>query len=260
MARNGIERKIQRLKRQSVYATSVGIFLLCFLLAACGTPPPAKHPLSQVNVRGTAGTGASGNTTDVTVIKAIQVQQSNLSTYPGGQMSMTIVTSPYALCSFSVAYGKSTPSTNIGIVPHTANANGMVSWTWHVDGDVHTGTWPLTVSAVLPSGSHTTQTVQVHVVFPPITVVSNQTNLAAYPKNNMSLTISTAPNVQCALALNYGPTKPVKSLKSVADSNGVANWTWHVGSDAPIGVWPLTITVTLTDGEQGNAQVNMTVM
>lgn len=254
--------KTQRLKQKNIYAVRVGIgiFLLCLLLAACGTPPPTKHPLSQVDVGGTASSGSGSSTPGNTTIQAIQLQQSNLSTYAGGQMSMTIVTSPYALCSFSILYGKSTPSTNIGIVPHTADPRGMVSWTWRVDGDAHTGTWPLTISAVLPSGARATRVVQVYVVFPPITVVSSQTNLTAYPRENMSLTIATAPSVQCVLALNYGPTRPIKYLKSVANSNGIVNWTWRIDNNAPAGNWPLIITVTLADGEQGNSQVNMTVM
>src|SRR5579875_300853 len=247
-------------KRHNAALVWVGLVLLCFLLVACGTPPAARHPLSQVDAGGTTSTGSSDKVSGDVTMQPIQVQQSNLTAYPGGQMSMTISTSPYALCTFSVAYGKSTSSTNVGVVPHTADAQGMVSWLWRVDSDAHTGTWPLTIAAMLPSGARQTKVISVRVIFPPITVVSSQTNLTAYPRQNMALTISTAPNVQCLLVLNYGPSKPTKGLKSVADSNGIARWAWRVDNKAVAGAWPLTITVTLADGEQGNAQVTMTIM
>lgn len=248
--------------RHSPIARRIGLLLsllLLCLVAACGTPPPSKHPLSQVDITPT-DMGNSTVTTSNEHISPIQVlsAQSRLSTYPGGQMSMTLLTSPYALCSFSISYGKAVPSANVGIVPHTANANGMVNWTWLVDRDVHTGTWPLTITASLSGSGRITQTVQVSVVLPPITVVSS--TLTAYPRQTMSLTISTAPAVQCTLGLYEGVGKPMKYLKNVSDTNGVATWIWHVANNSVAGTWQLPVVVTLVDGEQVNSQVTMTIM
>lgn len=251
--------------RHSEAVQRVGLILsllLLLLLAACGTPPPSKHPLSQVDITPTNMANMQNSTviTSNGYILPIQVSsgQSSLSTYPGGQMSLTISTSPYALCSFSIAYGQAAPSTNIGIVPHTADAKGMVNWTWRVDRDAHTGTWPLIITASLSGNGRITQTVPISVMLPPITVVSS--TLTAYPRQTMTVTISTAPNVQCTLSLYEPVSKATKYLKNVSDANGSATWTWHVANNASAGMWQLPIVVTLADGEQVNSQVTMTIM
>jgi hypothetical protein len=214
--------------------------------------------LEETPLPGMAATGiASGaHMLPIQVVGA----QSHLSTYPGAQMTLTITTNPYALCSFSVSYGKGLPSTNVGIVPHTANAQGIVNWTWVVDKDAHTGNWPLTLSASLAGAGQASQTIMVSVIFPPITIMNAQSKLAAYPKQTLSLTISTAADVQCLLVVNDGPTRTVKRLKTITDSNGIATWTWYVGGNAVAGVWPLSITVTLADGEQGTASATMMIL
>lgn len=252
-------RELSRSSRTAQRVSLLLPLLLLLLLAACGTPPPSKHPLSQVDITPTDAANSTVTTGNghVSPIQLLS-SQSHLSTYPGGQMSMAVSTSPYALCSFSVSYGRSMPSANVGVVPHTADANGMVNWTWRVDQDAHTGTWPLTITASLAGSGRITQTVQVSVVLPPITVVSS--TLTAYPRQTMTLTISTAPNVQCTLGLYEGVGKPMKYLKNVTDTNGVATWTWHVANASVAGVWQLPIVVTLVDGEQVNSQVTMTIM
>ncbi|QBD81749.1 hypothetical protein EPA93_39570 [Ktedonosporobacter rubrisoli] len=234
------------------------ILLNLLLLGACGVPPAPAHPLSADPLLGE---------TPVTVmaqrkhIEPIQVSgaQSTLTTYPGGQMKMTISTSPYALCSFSVDYGRGAPSHNVGVLPHAADGNGVASWSWRVDGDAHTGTWPMTISAVLPDGLKTVARVNVVVTFPPINVVATQSSLVAAPKGNIALTISTAPSSDCTVALSYRGAQ-TKFLPAHSDYNGLASWSWHVEAGASAGVWPLTVTVTLADGEKTSAPVNVTIL
>jgi hypothetical protein len=256
----------QVLKHGKLYPDIINIFfciLFCsFLAVACGgVPPPPQHPLSMDNTPTNATVGTARPTSSASV-QPIQIiaTQSNIATYPGGQMHMTISTSPYAVCFFTVDYGRGIPSKNAGIVPSTADANGTASWTWRVDAQAHTGTWPLSVSAVLPNGAKTSAQVSVTVTLPPLNVVTAQTNLSAQPGGNMALVIATAPSLACTLTLNYGPTKPMKFLSGRANVNGVVSWMWRVDNLAVQGAWPLTVTATLADGEQTSAQVTMNVL
>ena len=259
---SGMKRQKQHSFKTRLYGIFGGILCCTFFVVACGgTPLPPKHPLSA-NDTPVDQASANATVTSSAQILPIKVVSSgtNVYSYPGGQVNLSITTSPYAICSFLVSYGRSTPSKSAGIIPHTANAQGMVSWTWRVDNDAHTGSWPLTLTAVLPSGQKTSTSVNVTVTLPPLTIVNSQSVLRAYPKGTMSLSISTAPNLICVLTLNYGPGRTVKSLRSTSNSQGFANWTWHVDSSAVAGAWPLTIVATLADGEQTSTQVQMTVL
>jgi hypothetical protein len=158
-----------------------------------------------------------------------------------------------------VYYGQSTPSKALGLVPRTTDSHGNASWNWQVAVNVHTGTWPLKVVATSPSGAVSTTTVNVTVTLPPISLLSSQSNLVAYPESNMVLTIATAPFVNCNLFLNYGPNT-VKTLRTSANVKGVAVWNWRVVKDAVAGVWPLTVTVVLPDGESTSTRVTVTVL
>ncbi|GAC1354904.1 MAG: hypothetical protein NVS4B11_20370 [Ktedonobacteraceae bacterium] len=233
---------------------------LVIWLSGCGTPPPAKNPLSnEVDTPTVEGTSAAATAVN-SHINPIQITQSNLVTYPGGKMTMTIATSPSAQCTFIVDYGRGKSSSAIGTGPQVAKSDGTASWTWQVDSDAKTGLWPMTIVAEFTGSTvKTTMTVNVTVTLPPITVVS-PTSISAPPKSDMTLTIATAPHVLCTLGLNFGPSRPIKYVKSGSDANGVATWTWHVDAAAPAGTWPLSITVTLADGEQASSQVNMTIL
>lgn len=236
------------------------IFFCSFLVVACGgVPPPPQHPLSMGNTPTAVSATKPTSSVNVQPIQVITTQ-SNIATYPGGQMHMTISTSPYAVCFFTVDYGRGILSKNAGIVPSTADAKGVASWTWRVDAQARTGTWPLTVSAVLPNGAKTSAQVNVTVTLPPLSVLTAQTNLSAQPGGNMVLVIATAPSLACTLTLNYGPTRPMKFLQSRANVNGVVSWMWRVDNLAVQGAWPLTVTATLADGEQTSTQVTMNVL
>jgi len=63
----------------------------------------------------------------------------------GANATLTAKTSPNASCSITVYY-KSGPSTAAGLGPKTANASGMVSWTWKVGARTTSGTWRIVVT------------------------------------------------------------------------------------------------------------------
>lgn len=239
--------------------SGVALFLILgFWLSACGSSQ-VDHPLTA----GTATDDQSSPTVDTGTPNTsfpivVLDNQSSLTMYPGGFMTLTITTNPYAICNFLVYYGLSTPSKTFGIVPVTADANGIASWKWQVDGKAHTGAWPLSISATLPNGAHATTKVNVNVTLPPISIGS-PTSLSGSPGSDLMLTISTAPSVNCTLLLNFGPGIPEKTLRAHSGGNGTASWSWHVNKNAAPGTWPLTVTATLADGESSTTQVNMTI-
>ncbi len=238
------------------------IVCFCYLLSACGAAP-SSHSL--LNSSGTAiglGGGSPTSSTGLNAqIQPIQVinKQSSLLIYPRGYMSLTIATSPYALCTFVVSYGQSKPSSAYGIIPRTASAIGTVSWRWQVDADAHTGLWPLTIVALLPSGAKTTGRVQVTVTHAPINVVANQTSLNAHPGEEMTLTIATAPEINCIVLIAFGSVKS-RSIDQTANVYGSAVWSWRVPKDAPVGVWPLKITAMLADGELSVVEASISIL
>lgn len=243
---------------RSALAALVLILMLIVLLAGCGA---RDHPF------GTQGdpTGASETPSALTTGTAsslplsLSAAATNLSSYPGGFMTMTVVTAPYALCTFTVAYNLGAPSSSLGIVPITADAAGKASWRWQVDVHAHTGVYPLTISAVLPSGDSISAVVHVAVTLPPITIVSSGTALSGLPKQALRLEILTAPGATCTLLLSFGASKPVKPLPTHADSSGMANWTWIIDGQAAPGTYREVIIVALQDGETTSTQVNMVV-
>jgi hypothetical protein len=249
-------------KRRSfgVLLSGLALFLmLCLCLAACGSSQ-VDHPLTAGTPIGEQGSPVVNTATPNSGFPiVVSDSQSTLTMYPGGFMTLTVTTNPYAVCNFTVYYGLSTPSKTYGIVPRTADANGIASWHWQVDGQAHTGAWPLSISATLPNGGHASTKVNVDVTLPPINVGS-PTNLSGTPGSDLMLTIQTAPSVNCSLLLNFGPSIQSKTLTVHAGSAGTASWSWHVNKQAPPGTWPLTITVTLADGESSSSAVNMTIL
>jgi competence protein ComEC len=63
----------------------------------------------------------------------------------GASATLTAKTSPNANCSIIVHY-KSGPSSASGLSPKSADAGGMVSWTWTVGVKTTLGTWPIDVT------------------------------------------------------------------------------------------------------------------
>lgn len=64
--------------------------------------------------------------------------------YRGNAASITVKTVPDAACTITVIY-KSGPSRARGLVPKTADAKGLVTWTWVVGTRTTPGRWPITV-------------------------------------------------------------------------------------------------------------------
>ncbi len=240
--------------------SGIGVLVVfcTFCMTACGVPAPPAKPLSSDDTPITIARKALPTIT----VQPIHVENnlSHLVAYPGGQMSITIATNPNALCSLIVDYGRGIPSHSPGIAPSTADGNGIARWAWRVDGDAHTGWWPLTITAMLPNGAKTTSQVNVLVAFPPISVVSSQTNLTAAPHGTMALSIATAPGATATLVLNYGPGRVTKALHTGANSFGIASWTWRVDDTAVAGTWPISVSITLIDGETTSTQLYMTVL
>lgn len=238
-----------------------GFALIClFLFSSCGTTEPDRPLVTGTDTPTTQGspTLTANPSAQVLPIKVVQAQ-THLSAYPGGNMTLTISTSPYAVCSFVVSYGLDTPSNDLGIIPRTADDKGMASWTWRVENAAHTGTWPLALSATLASGAKTAATINVYVVLPGISLVSSQSKLSAPPGGDITLTIATAPSMNSSVVVNYGPGVPGKTFTRRSDVNGIASWTWRVDTAASPGVYASTVSVTIPDGESSSIRVNITV-
>jgi len=142
------------------------IMLCSFLLSGCGSSSQKDSPLITADTSSgqqspTASTTSIGKpTASIQVINA----QTSLATYPGGYMTITISTGPAAICTITVYYGLKTPSHSFGIIPVTADRNGMASWHWKVASSTPAGIWPLTISAVQADGTKRTTQVNVTVL------------------------------------------------------------------------------------------------
>ncbi len=64
---------------------------------------------------------------------------------PGNAASITVKTDPSSACTITVTY-KSGRSRAGGLVPKTANADGIVGWAWIVGTRTTPGEWPITVA------------------------------------------------------------------------------------------------------------------
>lgn len=237
---------------------ALALTLFCLvLLAGCGKSAAPDQPLTTDSGTPTADGSPTDVATHIAPINVIQ-GQTNLSAYPGGSVTLAITTSPFALCAIEVNYGLKSPSKALGMGSVTADAKGMASWHWTVQLEAHTGTWPLTVSAILPNGSRTSTQVNAFVSAAPISVQSAA--LSAAPGKTMSLTIATAPFTTCTIQYAFEPGRPTRKVTVGANSSGIASWTWTVGKVAAAGTYSVTIIATLADGEASYSSVSATVL
>ncbi len=72
----------------------------------------------------------------------------------GDDGTIAVQTYPGAACQISVRYN-SGPSDARALRPKTADARGMVSWTWHVEAGAINGRWPIVVTCSA-GGRHVT--------------------------------------------------------------------------------------------------------
>ncbi len=63
----------------------------------------------------------------------------------GSNAAITVGTNATSTCSISVVYNN-VPSKDSGLMNKTADAYGIVSWSWTVEPTVPVGSWPVTVS------------------------------------------------------------------------------------------------------------------
>lgn len=64
---------------------------------------------------------------------------------PGTKASVTVKTNPVSQCTIVVEYDKK-PSTDPNLVTQTADAYGIVSWSWTVPSTAPLGTWPVKIT------------------------------------------------------------------------------------------------------------------
>jgi hypothetical protein len=250
--------KRRKRRRDALCATWLASLMLwAVALSGCGSTAPDQPLLAGPGTTPVPGSPTQGSGEAVAAIQVVD-SQTSLTAYPGGYMTLAITTSPFAVTSFVVNYGLSQPSRDPGIAPRTADAKGGADWRWQVELGAHSGQWPLTISALLPNGSRTTRQLTATVTLAPVSLVTSQSTLSAFPNGTMTLTIATAPQVSCILLLTYGPG--TKTVKSRADATGRAVLSWRVDSKATAGTWPQSLTVRQLDGESTTATVSTTVL
>jgi hypothetical protein len=65
----------------------------------------------------------------------------------GSNTGLTVRTNPGSTCTISVIYN-GVPSRDSGLANKTADAYGVVTWTWTVESNVPAGSWPVKVTCV----------------------------------------------------------------------------------------------------------------
>ncbi len=246
--------------RSAIFFSGLALpVILCgFLLSSCGGSAPVDHPLITSTATFDVGESTSSARGKVSPIQIIS-GQSNLTAYPGGSMSLAITTSPYAVCNLEVAYGHTKPSQIPGAAPATTSASGAASWHWFVALNAKTGTWPLSISANLANGAKATAQVNVTVVFPPLGIVSSGSKLAVHRGGTLKFELQTGPSVTVAVVYAFGAGKTSKSVTGRANGKGLAILYLGVSSSVAPGVYPVTASEILADGEQASIQVNVVI-
>src|SRR6516164_2759517 len=144
------ERQARANVRQWVLATLLVLGALG--IAACGSragspapssaatsPRPTTHVLSATS-RPTAQAKPSVDPNAL----AVKVTAHTKTAQRGGVASVTIKTTPGALCGISVLYPDG-PSSARGLDPAKADKKGVIVWKWTVASSVKKGTWPIDV-------------------------------------------------------------------------------------------------------------------
>jgi hypothetical protein len=87
---------------------------------------------------------------------AIEILESKLEVGANESASITIRTSPGALCFIAVEYATQMSQAK-DLVPKRASGEGIAAWTWRIPPTTTSGTWP--VSLVCADGEESTATV-----------------------------------------------------------------------------------------------------
>jgi hypothetical protein len=256
-----IDRTQSRWCQHSIFCIiALAITIACMgTFTACASQPPPDRPLTHNGTISDDEVPATIITSRSKTIKPIEIVsgQSNLISYANGKMSLTVTTSPYAICNFIVSYGMSEPSKSFGIKPMTADTHGVASWQWQVEGKAPTGTWPLKITATLANGAQTTRNINITVTLPPVYLDSAKSVLSVVRKAEATLAIVTAPSVGCTMTMSYvGKTR---TFKGTTDAKGEISWTWRVEAEANPGSYPLIVTITTGSGEQTRGIFPLTI-
>ena len=259
---NGVQmvlKRWQNTKFLSGLAIPIGMcVVICSVFLASCAATPVDRPLVTGTPTfdiGKSTASARGKVAPIQVIGA----QSSLTAYPGGTMTLAITTSPFAVCNLEVAYGHTKPSQIPGAAPATTSASGTASWHWFVASNARTGTWPLTISANLANGAKTTAQITVTVVFPPLGVVTSDSKLTVHPGGVLKLGLQTGPSENVAVTYAFGAGKTSKTITGRANGKGLATLYWGVASNVAKGVYSVTASEILADGEQASIQVTVVI-
>jgi len=145
------ERQARANVRQWVLATLLVLGALG--IAACGSragsPAPSSaatspRPTTQVLSATSRPTAQAKPSVDPNAL-AVKVTAHTKTAQRGGVASVTIKTTPGALCGISVLYPDG-PSSARGLDPAKADKKGVIVWKWTVASSVKKGTWPIDVS------------------------------------------------------------------------------------------------------------------
>ncbi|GHO91866.1 hypothetical protein KSF_019140 [Reticulibacter mediterranei] len=236
------------------------LMVFASILTACNNQPSPDQPLTRNGMISGSATPGTVVTAQSKAVQPIEIvaDQSHVSSYANGKMSLTIITSPYAICNFIVSYGMNTPSKAFGIRPVTADAHGLANWQWQVESKALTGIWPLQVTATPINGTQTKRSISVTVNLPPLRLDTTKSILNVTSKAVATLAIVTAPSTDCIMTMSY-PTHP-KTFKGTTDAHGTIRWTWRVEGSTNPGTYPLIVTITTGSGEQANATFSMVVL
>ncbi|MGH2472952.1 MAG: hypothetical protein ACRDG6_11190 [Candidatus Limnocylindria bacterium] len=58
------------------------------------------------------------------------------------------------------------------------------------------------------------------------------------------VTVSTAPNISCAITVTYksGPSEAQGLVPKISSPAGAVTWTWNIGPSTTLGTWPIDVT------------------
>lgn len=79
--------------------------------------------------------------------------------------------------------------------------------------------------------------------------------------NLASASVQTVPNASCSITVTYKGVvaKDPNLAPKIADAGGNIKWTWVIGADVPVGIWPIDATCSLNGGPVAKAHENITV-
>jgi hypothetical protein len=136
---------------KSVIVTTVTVIVLLVLLVGGGiayiwysgrngykTPAP-EAPAQQKTVK-----KKESPPVDPKAPVGVSVQSITSPVAPGDNASLTIHTTPEAVCTITVEYNKQ-PVKDSGLIQKTADEYGVATWTWTVDPAAPLGLWPANV-------------------------------------------------------------------------------------------------------------------